>query len=158
MRALRIFYLHKHLFNPSIPKSISHPRFSRYLHFTFSLGRAEQSSSLSDSEPTSETNPRGWSIYGHFGAGDTVRNKKNSKGKVSWVCTECGHSDGQWWGSCRECNAVGTVKRFSEGVSEASVSEAASRPWLPQQAREVRPLRLTDVNRGVNQLEWRIPL
>ncbi|XP_039155583.1 DNA repair protein RadA-like [Eucalyptus grandis] len=46
----------------------------------------------------------------------------------------------------------------SEKVRGFQVSENVVRTWLPQRAGEVRPLRLTDVNRGLNQLEWRIPL
>ncbi|KAH0889836.1 hypothetical protein HID58_052265 [Brassica napus] len=45
-------------------------------------------------------------------------NKKKGKVKTSWVCESCGHSEGQWWGSCRACNKVGTMRRFSEGSSE----------------------------------------
>ncbi|KAG6669240.1 hypothetical protein CIPAW_01G230000 [Carya illinoinensis] len=163
MRALRIFFSYKQLLNPSLPKSLSIPR---HVHSAFPLA-AEQSSALSDPEPTGTT-PRVWSTYSNDRNGgqekptgvlaDIARSKKKGKEKVSWVCTDCGHSDGQWWGSCRQCNAVGTLKRFSEGESEASVLEAASRSWIPQQARDVRPLRLTDVNRGINQLKWRIPL
>lgn len=166
MRTLRIFYTHKHLFNLAVPKSLSIPRFSRYLHSTFPLRCAEPS----------ETTPHVWSIYGRAPdrlPSQTVssssdgnegakrpndRNRKKGKGKVSWVCAECGNSDGQWWGSCRACNAVGTMTRFSEGNSLVSVSEAASGSWLPQQAGELRPLRLTDVNRGINRLDWRISL
>ncbi|XP_059456413.1 uncharacterized protein LOC132186454 isoform X2 [Corylus avellana] len=181
MRALRIFYAHRHLLNLSGPKSLSIPRFSRYLHSALPLRCAEPSRSPAHNEP-SKTTPQGWSIYGRApgrlpsqtvssssdgnegakrqndGVGDVVRNKKKGKGKFSWVCNECGHSDGQWWGSCRECNAVGTMVRFSEGNSSVSVSEAASGSWLPQHAGEVRPLRLTDVSRGVSRPDWRIPL
>lgn len=46
----------------------------------------------------------------------------------------------------------------SEKVRGFEVSENAVRTWLPRRAGEERPLRLTDVNRGLNQLEWRIPL
>ncbi|XP_021902895.1 uncharacterized protein LOC110818357 isoform X2 [Carica papaya] len=101
-----------------------------------------------------------------FRLGGIVRNKKKVKEKVSWVCTECGHSEGQWWGSCRECNSVGTVKQFTEASESGDngkgrgleFSANAVRSWLPQQATDVQPRRLTDINRGLNQLEWRIPL
>jgi DNA repair protein RadA/Sms len=181
MRALRIFYAHKQLLNLSVSKSLSISRFSRHLHSTFPLRCADPSRSPAHDEP-SETTPRVWSIYGsaperlpsqtassssdgnegakrrNDGVGDIVRNKKKGKGKVRWVCAECGYSQGQWWGSCRECNAVGTMTQFSEGNSSVSVSEAASGSWLPQHAGEVRPLRLADVSRGINRLDWRIPL
>lgn len=91
-----------------------------------------------------------------MGVGDIIGNKKKGKAKVSWVCVDCGHSDGQWWGTCHACNAVGTIKRFSEGQS-SEVSETR-RSWLSHTPGELRPLRLTDVNRGINQMNWRIPL
>jgi DNA repair protein RadA/Sms len=182
MRALRIFYANRHLLNLSVPKSLSIPRLSRHLHSAFLLRCAEPSRSPAHNESSETTTRRGWSIYGRApgrlpsqtvssssdgneGAkrpndrvGNVVRNKKKGKGKVNWVCNECGYSDGQWWGSCRECNAAGTMTRFSEGNSSVSVSEAASASWLPQHAGEVRPLRLTDVSRGVSRPDWRIPL
>lgn len=105
--------------------------------------------------------------YGQASSGSGVaRGRKKGKTKVHWVCSDCGHSEGQWWGSCRECNKVGTMKQFSEGdssvdgsrVSGFEVSDKMVRSWLPQEATEVQPLRLTDVNRGVNQMNWRIPL
>ncbi|GMY34390.1 dna repair protein rada [Fagus crenata] len=183
-----IFYTQKHLNTPSIPDSLSFSQFSRhFLHSTPSLHRAEQSGTLKHSTST-ETTPRAWSIYDpapdtdsqrlptpvvsnnsnggsdgngnakkpNLGVGDIIGNKKKGKAKVSWVCVDCGHSDGQWWGTCHACNAVGTIKRFSEGQS-AEVSETR-RSWLSHTPGELRPLRLTDVNRGINQMNWRIPL
>nr|XP_023912106.1 uncharacterized protein LOC112023714 isoform X2 [Quercus suber] len=180
MRALRLIIYTKtqrlHRLNPSIPNSLSSfPQFSRhFLHST---------PSLHHSNSTAEPTPRAWSIYdpapgtdtpklpaptvskdsnGRDGNGnakkpnlDIVGNRKKGKARFSWVCADCGHSNGQWWGTCRECNAVGTLKRFSEGGS-AEVSEGKT--WLSHKAGESRPMRLTDVNRGINQLNWRIPL
>ena len=163
MRALRLIFYTKtqrlQRLNPFIPKSLSSfPQISRhFLHST---------PSLHHSNSTAETAPRAWSIYdpapGTDGNGnakkpnlDIVGNKKKGKARFSWVCADCGHSDGQWWGTCRECNAVGTLKRFSEG-GLAEVSEGKT--WLSHKAGESRPMRLTDVNRGINQLNWRIPL
>ncbi|XP_075663974.1 uncharacterized protein LOC142633616 [Castanea sativa] len=163
MRAVRLILHTKtqrlHRLNPSIPNSLSsYPQFSRhFLHST---------PSLHHSNSTAETAPRAWSIYdpapGTDGNGnakkpnlDIVGNKKKGKARFSWVCADCGHSDGQWWGTCRQCNAIGTLKRFSEGGS-AEVSEGKT--WLSPKAGELRPMRLTDVNRGINQLNWRIPL
>lgn len=92
--------------------------------------------------------------------------KKKGKSKVSYVCSDCGHSESQWWGTCRACNTVGTLTIFSEEDSGGNgrkkrgfeVSENVVKSWLPQKASEVQPVRLTDVNRGINQLDWRIPL
>ena len=64
----------------------------------------------------------------NLGIRDIIGNKKKGKAKVSCVCVDCGHSDGQWWGTCHACNAVGTIKRFSESQS-AKVSKA-QRSWL----------------------------
>ncbi|CAE6232559.1 unnamed protein product [Arabidopsis arenosa] len=110
------------------------------------------------------SNPRGWN------PGEVVMNKsKKGKSKTVWVCESCGHSEGQWWGSCRTCHKVGTMKRFSQG-SESSASggggsnstgsgfsESKGLSWLPEQA-TVQPHRLTDVIHGITQQQWRISL
>ncbi|XP_054780856.1 uncharacterized protein LOC129288358 [Prosopis cineraria] len=90
--------------------------------------------------------------------------KKKEKGKTHWVCTNCGYTTGQWFGFCRSCNSNSTMKEYHETklsdsgkVSGFSVSENVMGLWLPQQAGELCPLKLTDVNRGVNHQEWRIP-
>ena len=100
-----------------------------------------------------------------LGFGDFVGNRKKGKSKTAWVCSRCGNSDGQWWGTCRYCKSVGTLVKFAEGVYDGGktsgyeVSEKVVRSWLPQQQLgELVPLRLTDVNRGINQTDWRIPL
>ncbi|KAI3761604.1 hypothetical protein L1987_52024 [Smallanthus sonchifolius] len=90
-------------------------------------------------------------------------NKKKSKVKSTWVCSKCGYADGQWWGYCRECKGVNTMKELTEvdnggKTNGFQVSEKIVRSWLPKGAGEAVPLRLTDVNRGVNHSDWRFPL
>lgn len=91
-------------------------------------------------------------------------NKKKGKGKSKtvWVCSDCGYDDGQWWGICKQCNGVNTMKRFSEGVEHLTsgfeVMENVTRSCLPHQSVRAMPTKLTDVNKGINQLNWRIPL
>ncbi|KAK2983860.1 hypothetical protein RJ640_008536 [Escallonia rubra] len=93
------------------------------------------------------------------------RNGKKKK-KITFVCSDCGYSDGQWWGSCRSCNSVGTMKQFSEresggggrGTTGFEASENVVRSWLPSQLVEAFPQRLTDVNKGINHVDWRISL
>ncbi|KAG2295613.1 hypothetical protein Bca4012_002985 [Brassica carinata] len=99
---------------------------------------------------------RGWD------PGEVVMNKKKGKVKTSWVCESCGHSEGQWWGSCRACNKVGTMRRFSEGPeSRASGggggSEGAGLAWLPEQG-VAQPLKLSSVIDGITHQQWRISL
>ncbi|KAI6671830.1 hypothetical protein NL676_006715 [Syzygium grande] len=94
----------------------------------------------------------------HFGGGRSSYAGSGKKGKKKgcWVCSDCGYADGQWWGSCRSCRSAGTMKQFaveengggSEKVRGFEMSENVVRSWMPQRAGEVRPLRLTDVNRG----------
>lgn len=90
--------------------------------------------------------------------------KKAGKTRVHWVCGDCGESFLQWWGTCQSCDAVGTLKKFakSERIGNNArgfeISENAIRSWLPQREAELRPRRLRDVNKGINPLEWRIPL
>ncbi|XP_015938481.1 uncharacterized protein LOC107464085 isoform X2 [Arachis duranensis] len=91
--------------------------------------------------------------------------KKKAKEKVHWVCSNCGYSAGQWWGVCRSCGEAGTMKEFHETkgsdnkVSGFAVMDGAVGSWLPhQEETQLRPLRLAEVNRGLDQLHWRIPL
>lgn len=117
---------------------------------------------------------RSWSSENkaNFSSGEILGNtsssigKKKGKSKVSFVCSDCGHSESQWWGTCRACNTVGTLTRFVEddfgGYGRRKrgfeVSENAVKSWLPQKAGEAQPMRLADVTRGMNQSDWRIPL
>ncbi|CAN7008658.1 DNA repair protein RadA [Brassica rapa] len=104
---------------------------------------------------------RGWD------PGEVVMNKKKGKVRTSWVCESCGHSEGQWWGSCRACNKVGTMRRFSEGSSEprgsgggvasGGGSEGAGLAWLPEQG-VAQPLKLSSVIDGITHQQWRISL
>ncbi|XP_017979390.1 PREDICTED: DNA repair protein RadA [Theobroma cacao] len=92
---------------------------------------------------------------------DIVGNKKKGKGKVRWVCEDCGYSDGQWWGVCRSCDRSGTMKRFTEGETKnrgLEFSETVLRSWLPKDAGDVEPVRLMDVNCGIKKMDYRIPL
>ncbi|XP_076926762.1 uncharacterized protein LOC143590050 [Bidens hawaiensis] len=98
-----------------------------------------------------------------YGTNNNIIKKSSSsksKSKSIWVCSECGYSDGKWWGKCRECNHYNTMKEFDDGgkTSGFQVSEKVTRSWLPKEGGEAGPLRLTDVNRGVNHSDWRFPL
>ncbi|XP_004510322.1 uncharacterized protein [Cicer arietinum] len=94
------------------------------------------------------------------------KNKKKGKEKVYWVCSNCGYSAGQWWGVCRSCSVSGTMKEFREAkssdsnakVTGFSIMEDGLGSWLPQHNADLRPLRLSEVNRGLDHLHWRIPL
>lgn len=86
-----------------------------------------------------------------------VKRKGGKSSRVVWVCSDCGYEDGQWWGSCRSCRAVGTLKKFSD-VKSGGERHVEERTWLPQKTEGVRPLRLRDVNRGIDVMDWRIPL
>lgn len=85
---------------------------------------------------------------------------------MNWVCSDCGHSEGQWWGICKSCKKVGTLEPFSVAensekrkLSGIELSENAMRSWLPQQkGGHSGPVRLSDVNRGINDSDWRIQL
>ncbi|WJX69850.1 hypothetical protein P8452_54025 [Trifolium repens] len=91
------------------------------------------------------------------------------KVKTQWVCSNCGYTAGQWWGTCPSCTMVGTMKEFHEAKlsdsvdnnkvrSGISVSEDAMGAWLPQRGDHLRPVKLNEVNRGFNEKGWRFPL
>ncbi|KAJ1420244.1 Ribosomal protein S5 domain 2-type fold, subgroup [Sesbania bispinosa] len=102
------------------------------------------------------------------GGGGVLLGRKNKKAKekIYWVCSNCGYTAGQWWGVCRSCSVSGTMKEFHEAKSSDAdskvhgfaVLEDGVGSWLPQQEGELRPLRLAEVNRGLDHLHWRIPL
>lgn len=105
-------------------------------------------------------------VYGEIiGVG---RGKKKGKSKTVWVCSDCGSSSGQWWGSCTMCKKVGTMTQFNVGESERNngggkangikVSENLVRTWLGQNSADAGPVRLVHVNRAINPSDWRIPL
>ncbi|KAL8153322.1 hypothetical protein V2J09_011082 [Rumex salicifolius] len=101
---------------------------------------------------------------GSGGLGNFVFGRKKGKSKVHYVCSNCGQSYGQWWGTCSGCNQTGTINKFLvpesvEGkVNGFVASESALQSWLPEEAVQARPMRLRDVNRMVNQNQWRISL
>ncbi|KAJ1385993.1 P-loop containing nucleoside triphosphate hydrolase [Sesbania bispinosa] len=97
-----------------------------------------------------------------------VETKKTGKVKAQWVCSNCGYVAGKWWGTCPSCGIIGTMKEFHEAkISDAdnnkfrnglAVSEDAVGLWLPQRPDQLHPIKLSEVNRGFNLQDWRIPL
>uniref|UniRef100_A0A0E0DX22 RecA family profile 1 domain-containing protein n=1 Tax=Oryza meridionalis TaxID=40149 RepID=A0A0E0DX22_9ORYZ len=85
---------------------------------------------------------------------------KAGKERASYVCGNCGEGFSQWWGTCRHCEAMGTLTKYVPGSdSGASVgSHHAFRSWIPQKSKEMVPQSLQQVTKGVDQSEWRIPL
>ncbi|AQK80416.1 ATP-dependent peptidase [Zea mays] len=89
---------------------------------------------------------------------------KGGKERSSYVCSNCGEGDSQWWGKCRHCNAMGTVDKYvgvagpESGGVDVEWSHHIGRSWMPQKAKEVVPQSLQEVNKGVDQAQWRIPL
>ncbi|XP_024022455.1 uncharacterized protein LOC21408962 [Morus notabilis] len=131
-----------------------------------SEGETQKSSSESG-DAVGEHSPEERS-YGSFrkvksvGLRDVVGNKKKGRVKTLWVCSSCGHTEGQWWGMCRSCDAPGTMTEVLDGDSNdgkigGGVSEKVG-SWLPKKEGEVLPIRLKDVQRGISNQEWRFPL
>ncbi|PUZ62184.1 hypothetical protein GQ55_4G336300 [Panicum hallii var. hallii] len=86
---------------------------------------------------------------------------KGGKERFSFVCSNCKEADSQWWGFCRHCNAAGTMEKYvlgTDGNASAEGSHHIARSWIPQKSKEIVPQSLQEVNKGVNQAEWRIPL
>ncbi|KAL5975541.1 hypothetical protein ACLOJK_019865 [Asimina triloba] len=119
-------------------------------------GRAHEN--RSEEEPVAKKPTwSGQNVASRVETGIALIRKRSGKAKekVNWVCQECGASEGQWWGSCPSCKAVGSLKEFREPVVGGS---KIRRSWLAERPAEVGPKRLTEVNQGINQLQWRIPL
>ncbi|KAK7381710.1 hypothetical protein VNO80_00257 [Phaseolus coccineus] len=148
---------------PPFPLRRAYPRVSA--SFGIDTPQDPNSTSPHGSNAKFDGKERGRGMGGSDGGGGVViGRKKKSKEKVQWVCSNCGYSAGQWWGVCRSCNVSGTMKeaKFSSDadsmISGFSVLEDGVGTWLPQQEGELRPLRLAEVNRGLDHHHWRIPL
>ncbi|KAL8458412.1 hypothetical protein ACS0TY_036072 [Phlomoides rotata] len=100
-------------------------------------------------------------VYADVIGSSSVRSSiKKGKTRSVHVCSNCGYSDGQWWGTCKECGEVGTMTRFTTESAEQKtrgmqVSENAVRSWLQK---ETAPIKLTDVYSRVSGTKWRISL
>ncbi|KAJ4748917.1 DNA repair protein RadA [Rhynchospora pubera] len=98
-----------------------------------------------------------------FSSSYARRKGKSGKIKVLYGCDNCGIELSQWWGVCPKCG-VGSVVERGPDMSDvnpkrgAEVSEAAVRSWLPHKAGSAVPKTLAEVNMGIAQTEWRIPL
>lgn len=125
-------------------------------------GKSEDNENSGGGLPSLEVGgPR---VYGEI----IGRGKKKGRSKAVWVCSNCGNSSGQWWGSCTVCKTVGTMKQLLVGevesnnsvgkVSGIKVSENLVRTWLGQNSADAGPVRLAHVNRAINTSDWRIPL
>ncbi|KAL9156921.1 hypothetical protein ABFS82_09G111800 [Erythranthe guttata] len=121
------------------------------------------SKEVEKSESTPPAVDVGSRVYGDVIGSSSARSssmKKKGKSRSVHVCESCGYSDGQWWGTCKQCGEVGTMKRFTtesvdRKVSGMQVSENAVRSWLPK---DTAPVKLTDVYGRIDDSNWRIPL
>ncbi|XP_047160777.1 uncharacterized protein LOC124830953 [Vigna umbellata] len=161
------------------PKCIFRPLLSHY------SATADSSEADLTHKPTNETTTTGWSRYGNIYAHPVVQQsdrsdgdenpsglrgndaavmKKKGKVKALWVCSDCGHATGRWWGTCPECDVTGTMQEFHEskltGESRGglAITDDAVGSWLPRRPEGLRLVKLEDVQRGFNHDKWRIPL
>ncbi|KAL0319323.1 UNVERIFIED_CONTAM: DNA repair protein RadA [Sesamum angustifolium] len=107
----------------------------------------------------------GTRVYGDIIGSSSVSSsiRKKGKSRIVYVCESCGYSDGQWWGTCKQCEETGTMKQFTtesanRKVSGIQVSENMVRSWLPKVAGGPTPIKLTDVYGQIDESNWRIPL
>lgn len=93
--------------------------------------------------------------FGDVSDGDSK--KKAGKVKSVWVCESCGYTNAQWRGACRSCESVGKKKRFVEAGDDGG--EWKTTNWSGQHlGTDARPVRLRDVDLGVDFKDWLIPL
>nr|CAB3467026.1 unnamed protein product [Digitaria exilis] len=93
---------------------------------------------------------------------------KGVKEKFTYVCSNCKEAEGQWWGTCPHCSAVGTMDKYVVGpagpvpvaadASAVGSGRVERSSWIPQKSKEMVPQSLQEVNKGVNRAAWRIPL
>lgn len=123
-------------------------------------GSKELDSGTAKTENISSTE-MGNKVYADVIGSSSVRSStKKGKTRSVHVCSNCGYSDGQWWGTCKQCGEVGTMKLFTTENAEQKtrgmqVSENAVRSWFQK---ETAPIKLTDVYSRVSDTKWRISL
>ncbi|CAI8608070.1 unnamed protein product [Vicia faba] len=143
-----------------------HPNTNHQLNSQQTASSSSRDNNKAEDFPIENANSRANSIEGSDERVLFGRKKKKGKEKVYWVCSDCGYTTGQWWGVCRSCSVSGTMQEFHEEkssdsnvkVTGFSVMENGFGSWLPQQSGELRPLRLSEVNRGLDHMHWRIPM
>ncbi|WVY99435.1 hypothetical protein V8G54_025505 [Vigna mungo] len=148
------------------PKCIFRPLLSHY------SATADSSDADLTHKPTNETTTTGWSRYGNIYAHPVVQPsdhsdgdehpsglrgndapmvKKKGKVKAQWVCSDCGHTTGRWWGTCPECDLTGTMQEFNESkLTDKSrgglaITDDAVRSWLPRRPEELRLVKLEEL-------------
>jgi len=161
------------------PKCIFQPLLS---HYSATVDSSEVDHTH---KPRDETPTTSWSRYGSIYASPVVQHndhndgdenpsgmrgndvavvKKKGKVKAQWVCSDCGHTTGKWWGTCPECEVTGTMQEFHESKltdkprGGLSITEDAVGSWLPRRPEELLPVKLEEVKRGFSHDKWRIPL
>ena len=72
------------------------------------------------------------------------------KPKTAYVCSECGASALQWFGSCPSCGAAGSL---TETVTERGASRAARAPVPTVGLAEVEPRELERIATGIGELD-----
>lgn len=186
LRTLFIHHKHKrHLLHPKC--TFSFPFSSLLSDYSTAATTTETDSPEEPNGRTNHPTGSGWSMYAdvvaqHRLSDDEAEEKPSGGGmmlnlkrrvkrtgrvKTQWVCCNCGYEAGQWWGTCPSCGIVGTMKEFHEAKLTDShnklrnglaASEDAVGLWLPQRPDQLRPIKLSEVNCGFNQQNWRIPL
>jgi DNA repair protein RadA/Sms len=74
-----------------------------------------------------------------------------AKPKTAYVCSECGASALQWFGSCPSCGAAGTL---SETVVEKSATHRyAAAPAAPVALQDIHARELERIATGVSELD-----
>jgi DNA repair protein RadA/Sms len=121
------------------------------------------SSEPSSSEAKQTGKPAGWKGESRWAEVATARRAAGKAGKAAratYVCGKCGDGFSQWWGTCRSCQAVGTLTKYFAGADSADAegSHHAARSWIQQKSKEMVPKSLREVSKGFDQTGWRIPL
>ncbi|XP_051139232.1 uncharacterized protein LOC127257016 [Andrographis paniculata] len=117
-----------------------------------------------DEDNFTSTTQVGSRVYGDV-IGNGIGVKRPGKSRSVYVCENCGYSDGQWWGMCRQCQKTGSMKRLTlegaagEKASRIRLRENVTRSsWLPRETVTQNPVKSSDVCSQIDELKWRITL
>ena len=76
-----------------------------------------------------------------------------AKDKTLFVCGECGYETAKWMGKCPSCNSWNTLVEAKQITGSAGSGHASSAPAPVQKLSAIRPLPLSRVSSGMEELD-----
>lgn len=75
------------------------------------------------------------------------------KQKENWVCSECGHSEVKWSGSCHACKSWNTMQKFIVHADKTSLQRFSSFDAKPIRLSEVKATSAKRIETGLSEFD-----